>query len=74
MLLDPDLLDRLPDDLHEFILVDKAGQGRDDQGQRDAGDHDTQVLEVIEKGLFLFRIHLVPEFEHFGEKKHAAGL
>ena len=73
MFVDPDLFDRFSDDLHQLVFVNEAGEGRDQQGDRDSRDHNSQVFQVVEEGLFLIRIGFIPELEHFGEKKHVAG-
>ncbi len=71
--VDPDLFDRLSDDLHQLVLIDETSEGCDQQGDRDSGDHNSQVFQVVQEGLLLIRVGLIPELEHFGEKKHVAG-
>ena len=71
MAVHPDLLDRPSDDAHEFVLVDEAGERCDDQSEDDPRYHDPEVFEVLEERLFLFRVRLIPEFEHFVEEEHA---
>ena len=69
----PDLFDRLADNLHQLVFVNEADKGGNKEGQDDPSDHDSQIFEVIEEWLFLFWVGLVPELEHFSEKKHATG-
>ena len=56
MAFDPDLLNGLADDLHQVASESEADKGGDDNGQRDAREHLTKVLEVVQEGFFGFGV------------------
>ena len=73
MAFDPDLLNGLADDFHQVAPESETDKGGDDNGQRDAREHLTKVLEVVQEGFFGFGVRFVPDFENFVEDEHEAG-
>ena len=70
-LVDPHLLDRPPQHLHELLLEGKADDHRNQQGQHDARDHHPQILKVFEERLLVVRVGLFPELDDFLQQIHA---
>ena len=69
--LGPSSLDRTPDDIHELIAKDVADDGGDQEGQDDAAESDPEVVQVIEKRLFGFRIPMIPNLKEFLKNEHS---
>ena len=64
---DQNLIHRLAEEFHQFLIVGETREHRDHQRDHDSHNHHPQVLKMFEERLFMIRVGFFPELDDFFE-------